>query len=449
MNVLFLAYYFPPDSSSGSFRPFFFANHLANAGVGVHVLTAKVADFLPEQPLDPALSNKLNPGVEITRCSVWRPREALISLRNKFSGKLGSEQHGTAPFVSTDQTAPISLWQTFKNSLTDLLATPDPHVGWVYDCVMRGKAVIAKKRPDVIYATGSPWSGLVSGMLLKKATGIPLILDFRDPWTSNPSFNRRSRFVRSIDVFLEKMVVKAADGIIANTPTLRDDFLARYPKLDNKQVISITNGFEEYVSIPPLRPDQPLTITHTGELYFSRNPAPILEAVKRLIDQEQIAIKEIRLQFVGGIEAKCSRVVELLTDEALRQVVTEVPRVSYYESQRYAIEADVLLLVQPDFPLQIPRKLYEYMAVRKPMLCIAEPTSATGILVCDNQLGRVCNNTVQEIESALLNLITAWKSGALQSFTDDRCDAFRNSELTRQLHDFITGIIFHKPVGRS
>ncbi len=85
MNVLFLAYYFPPDSSSGSFRPFFFANRLAKSGVGVHVLTAKVEDFLPEKPLDSALSDKLNPSVEVTRCSVWRPREAVISLRNQLT----------------------------------------------------------------------------------------------------------------------------------------------------------------------------------------------------------------------------------------------------------------------------------------------------------------------------------------------------------------------------
>jgi len=52
VNVLFLAYYFPPDLSSGSFRPFFFANHLSESGVGVHVLTANGEDFLLEQSLD-------------------------------------------------------------------------------------------------------------------------------------------------------------------------------------------------------------------------------------------------------------------------------------------------------------------------------------------------------------------------------------------------------------
>ena len=438
MNVLFLAYYFPPDSSSGSFRPFFFANHLAKSGVGVHVLTAKVEDFLPEQPLDSSLSDKLNPSVEVTRCSVWRPREAVISLRNRFSEKTdNNDLQRKIPDTTLSCPASTSLWQICKDTITDFLATPDPHVGWIFDCVKHGKAFIAAKRPDVIYATASPWSGLLAGMLLKKATGVPLILDFRDPWASNPNFSRRGRLFRAIDVRLEKMVVEAADGLIANTPTLRDDFLVKYPKLDKNRVISITNGFEEYIEIPQRRLDQPLTITHTGALYFSRNPAPLLEAVKRVIEQGMIAPSEFRLQFIGGIDAQDAKVSTLLADGTVRQVVTIVPRVSYDDSQRYVCEADVLLLVQPDFPLQIPRKLYEYMAVRKPMLCIAEPASATGVLVRDNLLGTICNNTVAEIEAVLCEIITTWKSGSLKLFTDDRCDRFLNSDLTAQLLDLM------------
>ena len=449
MNVLFLAYYFPPDSSSGSFRPFFFANHLAESGVGVHVLTAKVEDFLPEQSLDPSLSDKLNQAVEVTRCSVWRPREALISLRNRFSGTTDSGSQNKVPGTSSAGSSSASLWQNCKDTITDLLATPDPHVGWIYDCVKRGKALIAAKRPDVIYATASPWSGLLAGMLLKKATGVPLILDFRDPWASNPNFSRRGRFARSIDVRLEKMVIEAADGIIANTPTLKDDFLTKYPKLDKNRVISITNGFEEYIETSPRRLDQPLTITHTGALYFSRNPVPLLKAVKLVIEQGLIASNEFRLQFIGGIDAQDAKVSDLLADEVVRQVATIVPRVSYDESQRYACEADVLLLVQPDFPLQIPRKLYEYMAVRKPMLCIAEPASATGVLVRDNRLGAICHNTVAEIEAALREIITAWKDGSFQTFSDDRCDKFRNCDLTAQLLDLMAKVTNQKAVAHS
>lgn len=448
MNVLFLAYYFPPDSSSGSFRPLFFANHLATAGVGVHVLTVKVEDYLAEQSLDHKLSDKLHRGVEISRCSVWRPREALIALRNRLKGKMGGSPHNTATFPSPAGTSTASRWQTLKDSFTDLLVTPDPHVGWLPDCVKRGKVIIAENRPDIIYATASPWSGLLAGMLLKKTTGVPLVLDFRDPWTSNPSFKRRGRFFQAIDCRLEKLVVNAADGIIANTPTLRDDFLSKFPEVRENQVITITNGFEEYLPLAKQPPDQPLTITHTGALYFSRNPAPLLEAVKQLIENGQIASDEIRLNFIGGIEVKDETLAELLTHETLRQVISVAPRVSYDESQHYAREADLLLLVQPDFPLQIPRKLYEYMAVRKPMFCIAEPASATGRLVRDNRLGAVCNNTVHEIESSLRELICAWRNGNLKSFTDDRCDKFRNRELTSHLHDFMVGVCDRQSAGR-
>ncbi|MBE0596682.1 MAG: glycosyltransferase [Desulfuromonadales bacterium] len=442
MRVLFLAYYFPPDSSSGSFRPLFFANHLTRMGVDVHVLTAKVEDYLCEQTVDEKLLSTLSKQVRVTRCGVQRPREAVIAFRDRLMRKRSSSRNGaTNQVAGATSRQGASRLQKLKDTATDLLATPDPQVGWIPDCVRRGKEIIGKEKFDLIFATGGPWSGLVAAARLKKASGLPLVLDFRDPWYSNPAAAGRAKICRRIDLALEKYVMNSADAIIANTEELRADFLKRFPQLSGDQVVAITNGFEDYLPALARPSGRPLTLTHTGALYFSRNPLPLLQAAADLITSGRIGKGDFRLQFVGGIQVDDSRVSDLLSSEALTGVVDVVARVPYAESLRYTQEADALLLIQPDFPLQVPRKLFEYMAAQKPLFCIAERPSATGNLVEENGLGYVCGNEESEIGESLSKLVADWHGGGLSSFASGRFDKFRNGCLTEKLMEIFSQVI--------
>lgn len=441
MRVLIIAFNFPPESGSGSFRPLFFANHLVDMGVDVHVLTARVEDYLGRS-IDWKLCERCHEGVGITRCSVHRPQEWLLNLRTRIfsscSGKGGGVRDATAPLHSS-ATRP-GPWQSFKDHVTDLLATPDPQIGWLPDCLKQGRRIIAQKRPDLIFATGGPWSSLVAGMLLKKATGVPLVLDFRDPWTSNPGFSRRARLFRGISRRLEAMVVRRCDGIVANTDPLRENFLKKYPFLKRERIVTLTNGFEEYLPQAARPAGQPFTIVHTGELYLSRNPVPLLQAVKTVVESGVGKVDELRLQLVGGIDDSSGKVGALLQSDTLKKVVTVLPRVAYHEAQRYAMEADLLLLIQPDFPLQVPRKLYEYMALRKPVFCVAEAESATGMLVSDHGLGTVSGNNLEELVATLSELLCAWRAERSPLFRGASCDRFTNLEITRELYRFFVSV---------
>ena len=94
MRVLIIAYYFPPESSSGSFRPLCFANNLMNLNYQVSVLTSIKQYYLVGQPIDEALLATLSDGVEVDRSRVTRPREALIFLKKKLFYTIAKEEHG-------------------------------------------------------------------------------------------------------------------------------------------------------------------------------------------------------------------------------------------------------------------------------------------------------------------------------------------------------------------
>ncbi len=439
MHILFLAYYFPPESSSGSFRPLFFANELSEKGHQVTVVTAKQGAYLSDQPLDPDLVKQVSSSIEIIRCAVFRPRELLIRIKTSLSRNLKPGEVASSTAVQDFQSRP-GKFQRVKDFITDILATPDPHVGWLPFAVWSASKVVRKNRCDVIYATGSPWSGLLSGVVLKLMSGKPLIADFRDPWVSNPNFSVRTAPVKIIDRFFERRVVKHADIVIANTQELQEDFKKRYPELCKNKVTVITNGFEDYaVTDKPGSVDtEVFTITHAGALYFSRNPSFLLTALRELIADGAIPAQKIQLKFVGGINVAEPNMSLLLRDPLLANSIRIIPRVSFEEAKQYMTKSHVLLLIQPDFPLQIPRKLYDYMSVRKPVFAICENASATSSIIGRFSLGYQCQNVVMDIKETLLSMYQDWENDSLRDFSDDRCDKFMNKHLAEELHSVMT-----------
>ena len=439
MKILLIAYYFPPDSSSGAFRPLFFANHLAASGDEVTVLTCRQGDFLREQPVDTNLLASLDARVKVVRTRARRPREYLLGLRARWvSGPSSAEAPGVvrAPVATRG-----GLFQRAKDLVTDFITTPDPHVGWIPSCVRRGIEIVRNERPDVILATGGPWSGLVCGMLLKRVTRVPLVLDFRDPWVVNTDQAARHWSARKLSAALERRAVASADLLVANTDELRSDFLRRYPGLAPERTVVITNGFEDYLPASARNTSGHFTLTHTGALYSSRNPRALLEAARNAVESGQIDPGKLKLRFLGGIATDDPAVAATMASAALARSIEVIPRTGYQESLEKMADSDVLLLYQPGFPLQVPRKLYEYMAARRPMLCVAERGSATWTLVERWSLGMACENDARQLEPALVTLYRKWRDGQLQPLVDNRCDAFQNRNLARRLREHIVGIV--------
>jgi hypothetical protein len=443
INLLLLAYYFPPDSSSGSLRPLFLANHLQAMGTKVTVLTAAEENYLRSQPVDLELLSRVRKDIEIVRAKVRRPREFTLSLRDKLFRKRKSVDETAHDLMGSSVShlqERTSFVQKCKDTITDLLACPDPHVGWIPDTVRRGIKLISEKKINVIMATGSPWSCMLSGVLLRKKTGIPLILDFRDPWVSNPGFMQRGKIARNIETKMERYVVSMTDKIVANTDELRENFLQRFRFLMTYDVHTIPNGFEDFISSLP-SDNRRFTIVHAGSLYFSRTPAPLLEALYVLIAKKKIPPDLIRLKFVGGIDYSDERINKLLSMEHLKQVVQIIPRLPYDEAIKLQLEADALLLVQPGFPLQVPRKLYEYMSINRTVLALTDEDGATARIVKTCRLGSVVKNRVEAIKPALFEMYMDWRNNCSQNSSMDEIARYRNHALASCLHNLLREMI--------
>ena len=91
-----------------------------------------------------------------------------------------------------------------------------------------GLKLIDEFEPAVIVATTPPFESATVAWRLYRATDIPFILDYRDPWTpewlSNPHCRWNLRNARQ----REKRVIESASRVIVVTPPMRQALLERY-----------------------------------------------------------------------------------------------------------------------------------------------------------------------------------------------------------------------------
>ncbi len=440
MKLLMIAYYFPPDSSSGAFRPLYLSNYFRSRGDQVDVLTARRSDFLPEQTCDDALVPE---DLSIHATRVLRPREWLISLKQRLRGQRPVSMGGELVSGGGNRGADIKgRFQRAKDWVTTLLACPDPHVGWLVSAVSGGRQLIRERRVEVIYATGGPWTGMIAGALLKMGTRRPLVVDFRDPWTRNPPFALRPKTIRWLESWMERFVISKSDLIVANTEALAADFKARYPKAAHR-VVTLPNG---YVGEPIAHgagepPSERFDLTHAGSLYFSRNPKNLVKAMKALSHEGRIHRDNFRLNLVGGISIEDPELTVLLKDPDVHPLIHTTPRLPLAEAVSYQMKSQVQLLIQVNFPLQVPRKLYDAMPMGTPVLAITESDGATSQVIERADMGMVVENRVESIKAGLEILLEKWESGALGEYTFQGIEAYSNDALCRKMRGYIEQLL--------
>ncbi len=284
-------------------------------------------------------------------------------------------------------------WQALKDFITISLMIPDKQNRWLFHGVKVAKKIIKKCDIDLVYAHGGPWSAIVIGALVKKMTGIPLVIDFRDPWVDNPYDDLTSSLRTSVNNFMERWCVSSANFVIANTDAMNDLFVAKYERSSVYKFITITNGYDEddYTRISSLeRPstDTPVTIVHTGTLYSKRSPLPFLTVIAELIRAGEISENDIKISLVGKVNIP--QIEIFLAEKGLEKIVDLPGQMSRQQALDQVFSADILLLLQQGTKLQVPGKLFEYIRSGKPIFTICNE-GATKDIILNNKLGVVAD----------------------------------------------------------
>ena len=401
-KVLFIAYFYPPTVGTGVPGSMRTIKFLRNMDQGeCHVLTPPPMVSDAESALS-HLSIPVN-DERIHRVRPWDLFKLLLAMRagiKRWVGRKASTQEssGGAKAVFKSQEASGSegqrkgVFQRTKDFVYDLCYFPDQAGPWIVPAFLKGRRIVKAQGIDVIFATGSPWSGLVVGYLISRFTGKPLIADFRDPWMNNPFHQSKGRLLDRWAARLEKRVVHYAAAVSLNTEALMEEFLRRYPERNPDTFFVMPNGVDkaDFSQLDAVTlatgSDRELTLCHAGFLYGVRDPAALLEAIR----QANASLK------VDGVRVRFRQIGEISLSYDIRERFSDLidsgdfildPPMPYQECLKALKASDIVVNIQPGTKTQVPSKLYDYLAIERPMLHITPQSGALGNLVLKYDLG--------------------------------------------------------------
>lgn len=442
-TVLFVAYYFPPILAPGAMRPLGFCRYLEMYDWRPWVLTTLSQHAYPPHQIDEELAAKFPGHLKIERVPYSNPLHRMIALRDGLRRSLSHYRASEKVARDTRSSAHVSgraasYTQTRRSVLKDLFldwvfAFPDPQRSWFRPAVRRFASLRREDFPDAVVATGGPWTSFLIGRSLARRFNVPLILDYRDPWTSNPYSSFTSSLLNNRARQAEQAFCSSAARIITNTEELRQQLCADYPEILHK-CVTIPNGFDrEALGInndqnspsvlrgSNLARKEGYELSHFGTVYGKRTPLELFRAVWELYQDRILTPAQFRMRFVGAWEVT-EEICETMASNLEKQgFLRREPPVTHQRCIREMNQADILLVLQPDSPLQIPQKIYEYLAVGCPLLLIGGQ-GATANLLARHQLNMGCPNNTASIKRLVQQLVggelrlNSLSAGSLERF---------------------------------
>lgn len=408
-KILILAYYFPPIAASGSLRPAGFCAHLPSLGYEPTVLSANYEEVHPTIAIDPSLNSLVHSDLDVRLVSHINWQKRLLTIRDKFRNFVGTPANSSTIANDGDNQEISDPRFSLKAAVLDrLFRFPDQQRAWSNAVVQYAGKLPSSERPDIVLATGNPWSALIAGAKIANSFRVPFVADFRDPWVNNPKPPLSPSLGRKAEK-LEKKVIIQASRVIANTPELADSFSARYTEQLDK-FTTITNGFHSsllktFEELPEFEDkDDRLELCYFGSIYELRKPTTLLSALKALLDADTPGADRLLLRFTGNWIVSDTECNALASELETRNALIREPNVDHRNYLARLKASKLLLILQQGFPLQIPGKIYEYMASGRPIVVIGGE-GATANLVNSRSLGKVCRNDEESIIELLRNLL--------------------------------------------
>jgi glycosyltransferase involved in cell wall biosynthesis len=387
MRVLIVSFAFPPSNVIGAVRVGKLARYLDQRGHDVRVLATDVVD---DRSLPLEISRERVLYTEYRERQHWVDHMARL-LRGHtavHSRVRAGVRHEDAP--AQDGAPPRSLRRTFRRHYLGLIHIPDMRADWVRTAIPAGRQLIKEWKPDIIFASAPPNTGLIVASRLARAHKVPWIADFRDLWADNPYYSEPG-WRKPIDAILERRILRGAAGLVTVSPIWAQQLRRRH----GKDVTVVYNGYAEE-DFPPLAqrtdPGASLTIRYMGSIYRGfRDPSALFSAIALLPDHVRT---RINVEFFSDAT---DAVLDAAAAHRVERTVTVKPRVPYRHALALQMEADVLLLLQSSDPRDegnLPAKLFEYLYARRPILFIGYERGIAARLVIERSAGLVSNSPV-------------------------------------------------------
>ena len=248
-----------------------------------------------------------------------------------------------------------------------------PSMLWVPRGALELRRHVAKRSPDAVLATGPPMAALLAARLVGGRGLPPLVVEMRDLWAGNPYYDAGGHLLGAA----EDWVFTRARSIVAATPEAAEDLRGRHPR-HAARIVEITNGFEpellERRAASPAGRAPPLSIIHSGTLTPERPLTPLLQ----VLAQEPYRSR-VRLVLHGYLSPGSAAEIAASTGPE----VDVVPPSGWADAIERIAATDAALVTQgrqAGDATAVAAKVYEYLALGKPVLCLTDGGATEALL---------------------------------------------------------------------
>lgn len=339
MKILYISQYFPPEMGAPAARAAELAQHWANAGHAVSILTG-----FPNHPT----------GIVPAE---WRSRLRKLSFHEKIE------------LVDVYRTW---LWPLPNRKAHERMRN---YASFCLSAALRGMTL---PRPDVIIATSPQLLVGLAGWCIAFARQIPLVFEVRDLWPESLAAvgvgDENSLLHRALSA-IANFLYRRADHIVVVTPAFKD-FLIQKRQVPAEKISVVENGVETDQVSPgtaaersalrhELSANEKFVVCYVGTMGMAHGLETLLDAAAQLQAQNPAV-----LFLLIGEGAEKERIKALSQSRGLANIrfLDQQPREKIPAFISASDACAVLLRKTEVFKTVIPTKMLEFMSCARPVI---------------------------------------------------------------------------------
>jgi glycosyltransferase involved in cell wall biosynthesis len=417
VKCLLVSFYFPPAGGGGVQRPLKLAQYLPAMGVETHVLA----------PDDPRWLHRDD--------GVRAPSQAWVHRARYVGVSGGKPSEVLAGTQGLDRVATHARLQLRR------LVVPDENATWAVTAIPAGIRLVRRHDIDVVVSTSPPPSTHLIAAAISRATGVPWVADLRDSLVAHAHRRADSTATRvksSMHRRVARLVAARADAITCVSDSISEETRSLRPR---GRVVTIANGcdFDDVAGLQR-HPSDRFRITHTGSFFGRRDPRPFLQALHD-------SGLDVVARFLGDFRPSDREWADALGLGDRLELLPYAPRAASLALQR---DSEALLLLIPEAQGRgrgvLSGKVFEYIAVGRPILAAVPPDGAAAELIRETGAGVVAPpDDAAAIAEALAGLHVRWRRDDLgdvdlgEEWKRRLSRRTRVEEMAALLHDVVDG----------
>jgi len=400
-KVLIISYFYPPLGGPGALRTLSFTKYLPKYG--------------------------------------WKPYVISVKNLDKYFNIIGKEKvPEDVKVFYTKNILPLGWAEAGMGKyfgIKNFYSIPDIYIGWMIPTILKAKKIIEKENIDLIFVSSLPWTSSLIGVLLKKLTKRPLVIEFRDAWSFNPYIQYISPFHKKINLKLERYVLENCDYFVTVMKYILEVYKQKYNFLEKKSSV-IYNGFE-FGDFENNKLEK-FTIAHIGSFYGSGSPEEFLEALESCATKT-IPINELQFLVIGNQK---KRFLDILKKYKTVRILNTI---SNKETIKIISRSHLLLLIEKTNSMTT--KIFEYLASGKPILALIPEGEAAQMIrkYSDNSYIISDYDNIDKTAEAIYDCYIKWKERKLNKEISKKTIEFRKKfnreEETKQLAEIFDEIV--------